>query len=440
MFQHRSVIAAPVHEVFDWHARPGALPRLMPPWQPVHIVQAADSLRDGTTILGMPARRRWVAQHQPEAYREGERFADVLTSRPFVAPVSWHHVHDFGEDPGGTLMTDSIETTLPDRLMRGMFRYRHHQLADEIAALQWSRALNPDRLTVAVTGASGTVGSALVPFLTVLGHRVITLVRHEAQRPDERQWDPEHPAPDLLAGVDAVVHLAGATVAGRFTAAHRSAIRDSRIEPTRRLVAVAEGCGVRTFVCASAIGYYGSDRGDEELDEASVSGDGFLAEVVRAWESAAHSATMRSVQIRTGIVQSPRGGALAVQLPLFRAGVGGPLGSGRQWTAWIGIDDLLDVYLRALVDERLTGPVNAVAPQPVRQRAYARTLSSVLNRPGFVPTPALALRIVLGSEGAAELPLASQRVVPAALQEVGHDFRYTELEPALRHLLGRERS
>lgn len=438
MYQHSSVIAAPVGEVWDWHTRPGALARLLPPWQPVRIISAATSLRDGTTVLGMPAHRRWVAAHDSEGYREGERFVDVLASKPFVAPIRWRHTHEFHPDAAGTLMVDSVETALPDRMLRPMFAYRQHQVAADIAALHWSRSLAPDPMTIAISGASGTVGSALVPYLRVMGHRVITLARRTSGEPDERQWDPAAPAPDLLVGVDAVVHLAGASVAGRFTAAHRNAIRDSRIEPTRRLVAVAEKCGVRTFVCASAIGYYGSDRGEEELTETSAPGDGFLAAVVQDWESAAQSDAMRTVQVRTGIVQTPRGGALAVQLPLFRAGLGGPMGSGAQWNAWVGIDDLLDIYLRALVDERLAGPVNAVAPRAVAQETYARTLAAVLGRPAFLPTPAPALRLVLGKEGAAELPLASQRVLPAALQRVDHAFRYPELEPALRHLLGRE--
>lgn len=440
MFRHDSVIPAPVEQVFDWHSRPGALPRLLAPWQPVHIIKAATSLRDGVTVLGMPAGRRWVAQHQPDDYVAGRRFADELTSRPFVLPLTWRHTHEFLDDPGGTLMIDTVETSAPDRLLRPMFRYRHDQLAADIATLRWSRDLQADPLTIAVSGSTGTVGAALVPYLQVLGHRVIRLVRQPTDRVDERHWDPRAPADDLLADVDAVVHLAGATVAGRFSESHRRAIRESRIEPTRRLVAAAEAAGVSTFVCASAIGIYGSDRGEETLTEASAPGDDFLADVVRDWEAAARSDAMRTVQIRTGIVQSPRGGALAVQLPLFRAGLGGPMGSGGQWNAWIGLDDLLDVYLRAVVDRRVSGPVNAVAPTPVRQREYAHTLASVLRRPGVLPTPAAALRIALGTEGAEALPLASQRVAPEALQQLGHAFRYTELEPMLRHILGRSLS
>lgn len=437
MFRYSSVIPARSEEVFAWHTRPGALPRLLPPWQPVRIVRASDSLRDGITVLRMPAGRRWIAQHQAADYRAGRQFSDVLTSRPFLLPLSWQHTHEFHDDPLGMLMVDTVETAVPHRLLKPMFRFRHDQLAADIAALQWSRDLHPTPMTIAVSGSSGTVGASLVPFLRTLGHRVIRLTRRPVAHIDERHWDPSAPDAGLLIDVDVVIHLAGATVAGRFSPEHKAAIRRSRIEPTRLLVQAAAACGVRTFVCASAIGYYGADRGDEELTETSHAGDGFLADVVRDWEAATQGTAMRTVQVRTGIVQSPRGGALAVQLPLFKAAAGGPMGSGDQWNSWIGVDDLLDVYLRAVVDDRMSGPVNAVAPNPLRQRAYALTLGAVLRRPALLPTPAVALRAVLGFEGAQELPLASQRVLPQQLQQLGHRFRYEDLEPALRHQLGR---
>ncbi|MFE3998609.1 TIGR01777 family oxidoreductase [Nocardioides sp. YIM B13467] len=299
---------------------------------------------------------------------------------------------------------------------------------------------------MAVTGSSGTVGRALVPFLTTGGHRVIRLVRHapagedehgrSGARGDQRRWDPSAPGPDLLDGVDAVVHLAGASIAGRFTAAHKTAIRDSRIEPTRRLAETAARSGVRTFVSASAIGIYGADRGDEVLTEASARGTGFLADVVADWEAASRVDGPRVAQVRTGIVQTPAGGALRLQRPLFAAGLGGRLGSGEQWLSWIGIDDLVDVYHRALLDETLVGPVNAVAPEPVNGRVYAQTLAHVLHRPALLPTPTLGPRLLLGKEGAEEMALASQRVEPAALGSQ-HQFRHPTLEAALRHVLGR---
>lgn len=296
--------------------------------------------------------------------------------------------------------------------------------------------LAPRPLAVAVTGASGLVGSALTASLRADGHRVVRLVRSGAGPGglDERRWDPAHPAPDLLHGIDAVVHLAGAPVAGRFTRRHKAAVRDSRVGPTRRLARVA---GSIPFVSASAIGYYGFDRGDELLDESAGRGEGFLADVVEAWEADAATAEGRSVSVRIGIVQASDGGALAVQRPLFAAGFGGPMAGGRQWISWIALADVVDVLARAVVDERLAGPINAVAPHPQRQRDWAATLGHVLGRPAVVPVPAAGPQLVLGREGAREIAAASQRIVPGRLLAVGHRFRFPHLEDALRHELGR---
>ncbi|MGK2874500.1 MAG: TIGR01777 family oxidoreductase [Nocardioides sp.] len=436
------VVPHGIEEVFEWHARPGAFGRLVPPWQPVRLIQEASNLRDGVAVLGMPAGGRWVATHRPSEFQAPHRFVDVLTSKPYLLPLSWRHEHLFEEvrvDPGldATRVVDVVTTTVPNRMLRSMFGYRQRQLSDDLTTWSWARALRPAPMTVAVTGASGLVGSALIPLLTTGGFRVIRLVRGPASGPTERTWDPNAPTPELLAGVDAVVHLAGASIAGRFNDRHKAAVRESRIEPTRLLARAAEAAGVEVFVSASAIGLYGPDRGDEVLTEASERGEGFLADVVADWEAAAASVSgLRVVMVRTGIVQSPKGGALKLQLPLFRAGVGGRLGSGGQWTAWIGIDDLLDVYLRALVDDRLSGPVNAVAPNPVTNADWTKALGRAVHRPSVVPVPSFGPRLLLGSEGAEEVALAGQRVLPSALAQVGHRFRHPEVEPALRHLLG----
>jgi uncharacterized protein (TIGR01777 family) len=197
---------------------------------------------------------------------------------------------------------------------------------------------------------------------------------------------------------------------------------------------------VTAFVAASAIGIYGPDRGDEVLTEDSARGEGFLADVVADWEDAARPAAagVRAVQVRTGIVQTPRGGMLRLLSPLFEAGLGGRLGSGKQWLAWIGLDDLLDIYLRAVLDPQLSGPVNAVAPEPVRNIDYTRTLAAVLRRPALLPVPGFGPRLLLGEEGAREIAQASQNVRPERLIGAGHQFRQPELEGALRHLFGRE--
>lgn len=429
----------PVDVVFDWHRRPGALARLLPPWQPVRIVREAGDLRNGTTVLGMPGGRTWVAQHLADEYVDGARFADRLTSHPFVVPVHWHHRHEFEASASGSTLTDRVTTAVPAALLRGMFAFRQRQLADDLAAHRGTAGL--PRLTVAVTGSSGLVGSALVPFLTTGGHRVVRLVRRPPAAPDERQWDPQRPDPAALTGVDAVVHLAGASIAGRFTDQHKQRVRASRVGPTRLLAEAARAAAVPVFVSASAIGFYGADRGDETLDETAAPGAGFLADVVQEWEAdalAGGGPAMRVVLIRTGIVQSPRGGALRLQRPLFAAGLGGPMAGGRQWQSWIGIDDLLDIYLSALTDPGLHGPVNAVAPEPVRQRDYAAALGRVMHRPAVVPTPRFGPRLLLGRDGEREVAAASQRVLPGVLLARGHRFRFPRLEPALAHTLGRE--
>jgi uncharacterized protein len=438
-------VDAPLDEVFAWHARPGAVQRLTPPWLPVRIAAEAGSLRDGRAVLALPGGLRWVAQHDPAAYDPPRRFADELASLPLRTALPWRHVHDFAAvAPSSTRVTDHITTPLPDSLLRPVMGYRHRQLAGDLTAHRWARRLRSEALTVAITGSSGLIGSALTALLTSDGHRVIRLVRRAPAHDDERHWNPEDPDPGLLRGTGALVHLAGASIGGRFTANHKRSIRASRITPTRRLaeLAAATPGGPAVMVAASAIGYYGPRRGDELLTEDSPRGDGFLADVVADWEAAsapAQDAGLRLVLIRTGIVQSPRGGTLRLLWPLAEAGAGGRLGAGRQWVSWIGIDDLTDIYYRALTDDTLAGPVNATAPSPVRNADYARLLARVLHRPLQLPVPGLGPRLLLGGEGASELAGADQRVSPRRLLRDSHRFRHPELEPALRHLLGRAR-
>jgi uncharacterized protein len=442
--EYESVIAHPLAEVFAWHTRPGAMRRLVPPWQPMTVLAETQSLADGRAVLGLPGGLRWVAQHDPRGFDPPHRFADELSSQgPSSWPARiigrWRHTHEFSEAPGGTRVYDHVDTPVPAAALRSTFVYRHRQLAQDMAA---HRAAGAQPTVVAITGASGLIGSALSAFLSTGGHRVIRLVRRSARNELERQWNPDNPAPDLLSGVDAVVHLAGASIAGRFTDDHKAAIRDSRVEPTRRLADAAASAdeGPATFVSASAIGFYGFDRGDALLGEESVRGDGFLADVVADWEAAtapAEEAGLRVVKVRTGIVQSARGGTLKLMRPLFASGLGGRLGSGEQWLSWIGLDDLLDVYHRALYDRRLTGPVNAVAPEPVRNADYTRALAAVLHRPAVVPVPSLGPRLLLGQQGARELAQANQRVVPSKLESLQHRFRRSKLTDALAHELGR---
>ena len=438
--EHSAVFDHPRGEVFAWHARPGAIHRLTPPWGPVTVAREATSLEDGTAVLSLPGPLEWVAQHEPDGYEAGRRFRDRLTTPVLASLLRWTHTHRF-DDEGATRtrVTDRVDSRVPEWMLREMFGYRTRQLAGDLAA---HRDYGRAPLTVAVTGSSGLIGTALCAFLSTGGHRVVKLVRGASpSSPDDvRSWDPSDPAPDLLDGIDAVVHLAGRPIGGRFSPAHKAQARDSRVGPTGKLAQLASKAAVEVFVSASAIGYYGPERGDELLTESSERGDGFLADLVADWEADAHraqSGTTRVVTVRTGIVQSPRGGVMKLQRPLFELGVGGRLGSGRQWTPWIGIDDLLDIYLRAICDPQLSGPVNAVAPGIVRNDEYSKILARVLRRPALFPVPALGPAFLLGREGASELALASQRVIPEKLEGAGHRFRHPDLEHALRHLLGK---
>lgn len=448
---YASVVEYPIDDVFAWHTRAGAMPRLVPPWQPMRVVKETESLADGRAILGLPGGLRWIARHEPAGYDPPRQFVDVLSSDGVMSLPPrvigfWRHTHRFSAvGAGATRVHDEVDTTVPGAALRSTFAYRHRQLAEDLAAHRDAAEAGAGALTVAVTGSAGLVGTALCAFLSTGGHRVVRLVRRDPADAGERRWNPDQPAPDLLDGVDAVVHLAGESIAGRFTEAHRRAVRESRIEPTRRLAQLAADSaargGVRTFVSASAIGYYGYDCGDTVLDEHAPRGGGFLADVVADWEQAtapAAEAGLRVVTVRTGIVQAAAGGTLRLLRPLFAAGFGGRLGSGRQWLSWISIDDLLDVYYRALYDSRLSGPLNAVGPHPVRNAEYTRVLAKTLRRPALLPVPSVGPRVVLGRQGATELAEADQRVAPAKLEALGHRFRQATIEDALAHQLGRD--
>ena len=450
--EYASVVDHPVDEVWAWHTRAGAMRRLVPPWQPMRVVKETESLANGRAILGLPGGLRWVAQHDPAGYDPPHQFVDALSSSGGVDGLMtlpprvigwWRHTHRFADVGSGcTRVHDQVETTVPGAALCSTFAYRHRQLAEDLDAPRDAAQAGAGTLVVALTGAGGLVGTALAAFLSTGGHRVIRLVRRDAAGVDERRWVPDQPAKDLLDGVDAVIHLAGESIAGRFTESHRRAIRDSRIEPTRRLAEVAGSQSrIRAFVSASAIGYYGHDCGDTLLDEDSPRGAGFLADVVADWEAAtapAADAGLKVVTVRTGIVQAAAGGTLRQLRPLFAAGLGGRLGDGRQWLSWIGIDDLLDIYYRAIYDSRLTGPINAVAPNPVRNTDYTRALASTLHRPAVLPVPSIGPRVLLGRQGALELAEASQRVTPAKLDGLGHRFRSTTVEDVLAHQLGHD--
>ncbi len=298
-------------------------------------------------------------------------------------------------------------------------------------------------MDVLVSGSSGLIGSALISALGNDGHQVRRLTRSGGSSPEGGvRWDPSSGMIDAagLEGVDAVVHLAGENIVGRWTAAKKARIRDSRVEGTYLLSGALAKLSTppKVMVCASATGYYG-DRGNELLTEESAPGHNFLAGVCQEWEAAAdpaREAGVRVVYMRFGIVLSTEGGALATTLPIFKLGGGGRIGSGRQYQSWIALDDVVGAVLHALSTDSLSGSVNVSVPDPPTNIEYTKTLGRVLGRPTVFPLPAPVARLVLG-EVADELLLASQRIEPARLKESGYSYRYPQLEGAFRHLLGR---
>ncbi|MFM7845916.1 MAG: TIGR01777 family oxidoreductase [Planctomycetota bacterium] len=465
-FSWQSELACSASELYDWHMRPGAFERLSPPWEVVHVERWVEPqhLGDGPTMrLKMgPIWLRWIAKYTECV--PGQQFRDVAVKSPFAA---WDHLHlcrPSGSDQQHSSLEDRVSYALPGGLLgklvagrstrkqlQRMFAYRHRTTIADLAAHQQSGV---KAMKILVSGASGMVGQALIPFLTSGGHQVVQLVRGKGPaRPASGgstaaavttvNWDPDRGTIDLAAleGIDAVVHLGGAGIADRrWTPAYKELIKTSREVSTRVLSEALAKLKTPTqvFVCASAIGMY-QDEGDKWIDEQSKPSNSYLGQVCQVWEGATKAAAdrgIRVVNLRIGVVLSARGGALAKMLLPFKLGAGGNLGSGRQYMSWVAIDDVLGVILHAIQTESLRGPVNVVSPQPVTNADYTKTLGRVLGRPTIFPMPAFAARLAFG-EMADALLLASQRIKPSRLIESNYKFRYPELEDALRYQLGR---
>jgi uncharacterized protein (TIGR01777 family) len=454
-FLRRLKLPVSADEAYAWHERPGAFERLAPPWDVVEVVERHGSIHPGDRIVvrlwiaGLPI--HWVAEHH--GCEPGRQFCDRELAGPFAV---WEHVHRFLPQGERCVLEDDITFRLPGgplgsllgggharHTLERMFAYRHRVTQDDMQAHAKYAGQPPQ--SVAITGATGLVGSQLVPFLTTGGHRAISLTRSKSSSRaptagETAAWDPSTGEISAAGPLDAVIHLAGESIAaGRWNARRKQAIRDSRVGPTRRLSEQLARLTVkpRVLICASAIGYYG-DRGDKTLTEQSPAGSGFLPEVCREWEEAtrpAAEAGIRVVNLRLGVILSPKGGALASMLGPFSFGVGGVIGSGRQYWSWIALDDVIGAIHHAIFADNLSGPVNVTAPTPVTNREFTKTLGQVLRRPTIFPLPAFAARIILG-EMADELLLASARVMPAKLTKTGYSFRFSQLEAALRHVLG----
>lgn len=453
-FRKRLNVPVSAEELFTWHERPGAFLRLSPPWDRPEVVSHVGGIRDGARVElrvhAGPIPTTWKLEHRD--YIANRQFRDVMLEGPFTSWVHTHSVESAG--PHSSVLDDHIAYELPlgalgDAVGGGfaastlarVFAYRHAVTLHDLQ--RHATYADRPRLRVAITGASGFIGTQLAAFLTTGGHEVLRIGRG-AVRPGvvDVSWDPSRGQLDAraLEGVDAVVHLAGASIADRWSATHKRAIRESRVEGTSLLAHTLAQLSQRPAVLlsGSAIGVYGS-RGDEPLDEQSAFGNDFLAEVGRAWEAAtapAEQAGIRVVHLRTGIVQGAAGGALAKQAPLFKLGVGGPLGSGDQWLSPIALDDHIGAMYFCLMRNDVRGAVNLVAPEPVTNAQYTKVLGHVLSRPSFVPAPAFALRLALGSDMADATVLASQRVLPRVLQEKGFQWSHPTLESMLRFELG----
>lgn len=294
-------------------------------------------------------------------------------------------------------------------------------------------------MKILITGSTGLIGEALQRSLAEKGHEMLLASRKPATDEKHIQWSVENgfADPERLEGIDAVVHLAGESVSGlRWTDDKKKAIRDSRVLGTRNIVNAISKLKRRpkTFIASSAIGFYG-ERGDEEMTESSASGDTFLSDVSREWEAEsrrAEDAGIRTVLLRTGVVLSKDGGALATMLTPFNLGVGGVVGSGKQWMSWISLEDQVAIIVFAIENENLRGAVNAVAPHPVTNETFTKTLGEVLYRPTFLPLPTFAVSMIFGEMGDALL-LASTKVLPKRLLDAGFNFKYPNLKPAIEH-------
>ncbi len=461
-FRVRSQMPCDAPALYRWHANPGALERLTPPWQSVRIAErkpGTDHPRIGNgaiarLMIGVgPFKLPWIAEHFD--HDPPDQFCDRQLSGPFG---SWSHCHRFtGAGDGMSELDDDIEYRAPGGPVGGallgwklasdldrLFWFRHERTRVDLAR----HASGPEPMTVAIAGSSGMIGTALAAFLATGGHHVIRLVRHPVETDpidgmEQRRWDPaaHELAPAMLADVDAVVNLCGDNIAnGRWTPKRKAELERSRLDSTSTLAhAIASlpaSYRPRVFISASGAHAYG-DRGDEPLTETSDRGEGYLPKLVERWEAATRSAEavgVRVVHARIGVVLGSTGGALKALLTPAKLGVAGPIGTGRQWWPWIGLDDAVGALHFAVHREDVRGPVNICALSPATANDVASAIASAVRRPAFLGLPAGVARLILGAEKANEVLLSSTRAEPQVLRDLG--FRWTR--PTLASAVGWE--
>lgn len=453
-FTKKSLINHSIDEVFRWHTQPEALQRLTPPWINIEVVEQKGGIQEDSKVTIRLKRGpffiHWKLRH--DRYHGGEQFWDIQERGPFKL---WEHCHHFSKNGDGCLLEDSIIYKLPfgfigrwllkdwmqNQLTR-LFTYRHTILKKD---LKLHKEYSSEKKNVVITGSSGLIGSSLVPFLKTGGHQVKRLVRHFTHfDSDSIFWDPQKKDGGLfhsLNGTQVVINLSGENLSeGRWTEERKRRIRESRLLTTQKLCEnlLQLEQPPELLINASAIGYYG-DRGELILDETSEKGEGFLADLCADWEKESAILAERGIRIvnfRFGVVLSPKGGALKKMLIPFEMGLGGVLGSGKQYMSWIALDDVLAAILHAINRQELQGAINVVSPNPVTNDAFTKTLGRVLHRPTILSIPSFALRALLGKM-ADECLLSSTRVIPSKLQSSGFSFLFPNLEDALRHVLGR---
>ena len=448
-YERSTALPHSLERAFAWHETAASFDRFLPPLPPMELLERTGTIRDGdraTLRVGVgPFGFRFTVEH--EGYQPLKEFGDRHIGGPYRLLRHRHLFRATGEE--SCELTDRIhcEPRVTSAILGRAWLRRTMERTLEFCQKRVRRDLDrhaagpAEPLRVLITGSSGLIGRALTAFLESGGHEVVRLVRRPPASPTEVAWDPAAGRidADALEGFDAVIHLTGENIgAGRWTAARRRRIHDSRVASTELLCGALGGLQrpPAVLVSASAVGYYGDVDGT--VDESEPAGDGFLAEVTAAWEQAAEPARAAGIRVahaRLGPVLSPKAGMLKRLLPVFRAGAGGVVGSGRQPISWIGLDDAIGALHLLMSDDRAQGAFNVVAPRPATNREFTQALAAVLHRPALAPVPALAIHALFGEMGE-QLILKGQAVVPARLTELGFRWLEPTLEGALRWELG----